>query len=260
MFSKTSTMRIKTSLPYKIILKPCSFSEYSKLAHYHYRTGPPGPVRKAFGLYFPSLSKIDIDNAFRLIGIIIYSYPPLSSRLRNLATKNRYMKIKPLSRRASLINREISTISRVIIDPQFRSLGLAQKLIKHTLPLTQTKFVEASAIMGHLNPFFEKAGMKKFTAPPDKRRLTLINAFESVGIPITALINPTIAIELIRNLPESDRKFLWNNIERHFIAPRKSAFSSGISYELSWIIPRIASTIIHTPAYFLWENPHIQKK
>ena len=78
--------------------------------------------------------------------------------------------------RLKLINKNIRTISRVIIEPRFRSLGLAARLVKETMPLMNVPFVEGLAVMGRVNPFFEKAGMTRFDAPPSPGCARLIEA------------------------------------------------------------------------------------
>jgi hypothetical protein len=50
---------------------------------------------------------------------------------------------------------------RVVIHPKYRSIGLGAKLIRETLPLAGTPFVELIAVMAKYSPFAEKAGMKK---------------------------------------------------------------------------------------------------
>jgi len=62
-------------------------------------------------------------------------------------------------RKARLINDEIARISRVIIHPKFRGIGLGEFLVKETLHKVDAKVVEVLAVMARYNPFFEKAGM-----------------------------------------------------------------------------------------------------
>jgi ABC-type ATPase with predicted acetyltransferase domain len=61
--------------------------------------------------------------------------------------------------KARLINQEIARISRVIIHPKFRGIGLGAFLVRETLPRVNVKVVEVLAVMAKYNPFFEKAGM-----------------------------------------------------------------------------------------------------
>jgi ABC-type ATPase with predicted acetyltransferase domain len=61
--------------------------------------------------------------------------------------------------KAQLINEEIARISRVIIHPKFRGVGLGEFLVKETLSKVDAKVIEVLAVMARYNPFFEKAGM-----------------------------------------------------------------------------------------------------
>jgi ABC-type ATPase with predicted acetyltransferase domain len=55
----------------------------------------------------------------------------------------------------------MSTISRVIIHPKYRSIGLGAKLVAETLSQAGTVCVETVAVMAKYNLFFEKAGMQR---------------------------------------------------------------------------------------------------
>lgn len=57
------------------------------------------------------------------------------------------------------VNSYVLRIKRVVVHPQFRSLGLAVTLVRELLELAGTRYVEAIAAMGRAHPFFEKAGM-----------------------------------------------------------------------------------------------------
>ena len=61
------------------------------------------------------------------------------------------------------MNKQLSTINRVVIHPKYRTIGLGAKLIHDTLPLVGTPYVELIAVMAKYNPFAEKAGMQKIT-------------------------------------------------------------------------------------------------
>jgi len=120
--------------------------DYKRLAEFHYRnpeTYPP-PLK---------IYKLRKDGA--TIGVIVYSYPPPNCQGR----------VEALGRRPTLkeLNRNFATISRVVIHPKYRSIGLGVKLVKETLPRVGRPYVEAIAVMARYNPFFEKAGMEKVT-------------------------------------------------------------------------------------------------
>ena len=49
----------------------------------------------------------------------------------------------------------------VVIHPKYRTVGLGARLIRETLPLAGTPYVELIAVMAKYSPFAEKAGMRK---------------------------------------------------------------------------------------------------
>jgi len=114
---------------------------------------------------------MNIRRIFRLIrgdetcGVIIYSYPPPTCLGRRLVIPK--MNIKEL-------NERLSTISRVIIHPKYRSIRLGQKIVRETLPLVGTPYVEMVAVMAKYNPFAEKAGMIKVTERKPPKEATRI--------------------------------------------------------------------------------------
>jgi hypothetical protein len=59
------------------------------------------------------------------------------------------------------LNKQLSIINRVVIHPKYRTVGLGAKLIRETMPLVGTRYVELIAVMAKYSPFAEKAGMQK---------------------------------------------------------------------------------------------------
>ena len=84
--------------------------------------------------------------------MIVYSYPPPACYGRRLVLPR--MAIQEMNKKLSIIN-------RVVIHPKYRTVGLGAKLIRETLPLVGTSYVEMIAVMAKYNPFAEKAGMTK---------------------------------------------------------------------------------------------------
>jgi hypothetical protein len=246
------TLTIKTPLPHRIVLRDCPFTEYHRLAHFHYRAGSPGLVSKCFGLYYPSTSLL--SKSPRLIGIIVYTHPPLNSHTRNIATQGYFLAPHTRSERARLVNRDLRTIARVIIDPQFRSLGLASTLVRQTLPLIGTPYVEASAVMGRFHPFFERADMTRYEPQPDPRKQKLLAAFTAAKIPADLLLDAASLQEKIESLPSPLQEKLYSEIEKLYIIPRQAVFSSKITPTLDWLLPRLIPWLLTTPTYFLWHS------
>ena len=118
--------------------------DWRRLSRFHYRGHRPAVPRRIF-----RLSRGD-----ELCGVIVYSYPPPRCYGRRLV-----LPCMPLYE----LNRQLSIISRVVVHPKYRTIGLGAKLIRETLPLAGTPCVEMIAVMPKYSPFAEKAGMQKIT-------------------------------------------------------------------------------------------------
>ena len=94
-----------------------------------------------------------------MAAVLVVSPPVPSVRGRNVATRRRYVM---KDRRAALarLNAEMECISRVVVHPMFRGLGLAGRLVRHALATAETPFVEALAAMGKIHPLFLRGGMR----------------------------------------------------------------------------------------------------
>lgn len=137
-------------------------TDYKALCEFHYRAHRTPPTRKIF-----TLKRKD-----ELCGVIVYSYPPPMCFGRKQVWKG---DIKQLQK-------EVSVVSRVIIHPKYRSIGLGEKLVRDTLPSAETPYVEAVAVMAKYNPFFEKAGMQKIAeSKPSKAVADALVKLETLG-------------------------------------------------------------------------------
>src|SRR5207302_8084626 len=73
-----------------------------------------------------------------------------------------------LAEELRFINANLRTISRVIVHPQFRALGLSSRLVRCICKHCDTRYTEALAVMGRAHPFFERAGMKRYEPAADE--------------------------------------------------------------------------------------------
>jgi len=131
-----------------------NIEDYERLKRFHYRSKDGDRseslrVRDCFRLLFGE----------ELIGVIVYSRSYLNLKPRNMVFGDRYVFTPGDLHKARLINEEIARISRVVIHPKFRGIGLGAFLVRETLPKVGAKVVEVLAVMAKYNPFFEKAGM-----------------------------------------------------------------------------------------------------
>jgi GNAT superfamily N-acetyltransferase len=158
-------------LPGRVRIAPASTSEYRRLERFHYLPKRPATWAGVWAAYF------DAGDAARLIGVIVLSYPSATHSCRN-----RVFDLYGLSQGDKMrwANRHVRTISRVIVHPQFRSVGIARMLIAHVIDACATRYIEASARMGRAHPLFERCGMRR--VDPDDRNKPVYYWFDRGAI------------------------------------------------------------------------------
>ena len=143
--------------------------DWQKLCSFHYRGHKTSVVRKIFRL----------TRGEELCGVIVYTYPPPACFGRRLVLPRMTMQE---------INQQLSTINRVVIHPKYRTIGLGAKLIRETLPLVGTDFVELIAVMAKYSPFAEKAGMKCISQQTEVKSVVKISQkLSSLGFDVPLL-------------------------------------------------------------------------
>ena len=228
----------------KLEIVPGCLDDYKRLAHYHYRDCRCGPFAAIFALKYLR----------QVVGVIVYSMPTSACQLRNIATNNYFVGYDRKTRLA-LINKLVRRISRVIIEPRFRGLGLASRLVRETMPQMNVPVVEAMAVMGWVNPFFERAGMTAYTAGQPARCVQLVEAFSFVGIEEKELINSEIVQRKIEKLRRQKADFIERQI-RCFLQ------SYGARRNMHPGIERtryVLSKLTERPVYYIWFNKEIKK-
>ena len=185
----------------KLQIVPGCLDDYKKLARFHYRDSCPGPFAAIFAI--KPVKTLNTEP----VGVIVYTMPSMGAELRNIATGNFFVGLDKGTRLA-LINKNIRCISRVIIEPRFRGLGLASRLVRETMPKMDVPIIEAMAVMGLVNPFFEKAGMKAFTANMPRRCVQLVEAFSMVGVEKEELIDSEGVQGKLARLGQREAEFI----------------------------------------------------
>jgi ABC-type lipoprotein export system ATPase subunit/predicted N-acetyltransferase YhbS len=155
----TDAQTRECSLTGQMRIEPGTLQDYKALSQFHYRTAQCPAPRKIFVL----------KRGKEMCGAIVYSYPPPMSFGRSKAWKGTLQQLQ----------KEVSTISRVVVHPKYRSIGLGAKLVRETLPKAGTPCVEAVAVMARYNPFFEKAGMRRIAESAPSA--AVVKALEGLG-------------------------------------------------------------------------------
>ena len=223
-------------------------SDYERLSRFHYRDGGCDVVVAIFALRATGRLGRQLDTP--TAGVIVYTMPSVGCELRNIATADLFGGLDG-SVRLSLINRNVRCISRVIIEPRLRGIGLAVKLVRETMPRMNVPIVEAMAVMGLANSFFEKAGMKAYTAPIPSRCVQLVEAFSLVGIEEAELIDPAGVQRKLDGLRWPKADFIEAQI-RHFLQSygKRRRSRPGIE-RIRFVLSRLTAR----PAYYIWLNP-----
>ena len=101
------------------------------------------------------------------------------------------------------MNRQLSTINRVVIHPKYRTVGLGARLIRETLPLAGTLYVELIAVMAKYSPFAEKAGMRRIAEQQSVESIKEItNTLTKFGFDLHLLGNERYVAAKIESLTE----------------------------------------------------------
>lgn len=167
-----------------------SRQDYYQLAAFHYRSHKVAGVRKIFCL----------KRGEELCGVVVYSYPPA-------ACFGRKMVLPRMSMRE--LNQKLTIISRVVVHPKYRTIGLGHKLIRETLEHAGTPYVETVAVMAKYNPFFEKAGMHKIAeSQPVKEALKITEVLNKLGFNATYLRSPKYVLKKLASLNTQDLSML----------------------------------------------------
>jgi len=147
-----------------ISIREGSREDYRRLSHLHYRdSGLPVP-REIYAM----------DRAGELVGVIVYSYPPVRAAGRRNAVG--------YAPKIDELNRDWAIISRVIVHPKYRTIGLGSRIVGETLGLQGCDNVELIAVMARYNPFAERAGMRLVqVTEPHVSVLRVIESMRGLG-------------------------------------------------------------------------------
>ena len=244
------------SLLEQIELRRCSFERYKELAEFHYRSGNhPAIVTDVFGAF---LRQGQNGKAERVVGVIVYARPALHLAPRNRATRRRYVPGRNAAAAYRRLNREIKTISRVVLDPQFRGIGLAVRLVAETMPQVGALYIESLAAMGRVNPFFQKAGMTRWPGRASEDAARFIGVLRSLGIGREVIPDSARLEKAIDDLPEDQRRLVVAEMYRALDHYQRAWTSRKIKRDWARDLKRVSANMLNKADYFIWRNPNWQ--
>ena len=227
--------------------------DWQQLCRFHYRGHNVSVARK----YFRLVRKDE------LCGVIVYAYSPPACYGRRLVLPRMSM---------TEINQQLCTINRVVIHPKYRTVGLGAKLIRESLPLAGTPYVELIAVMAKYNPFAERAGMKRITQQETVLNVSKVSkVLLDLGFNIQLLGSTHYVQEKLealnaRQMGELKEAFMRNSHPRFkkvFSASKHQPYGKGSEYikcvqnaDITRMVRliKIASMLLQTKVYLFWKN------
>ncbi len=229
--------------------------DWQRLSVFHYRGHKVAVPRKIFRI---------VRNE-ELCGVIVYSYPPPACYGRRLVLPR--MTIQEMNKKLSIIN-------RVVIHPKYRTIGLGAMLIRETLPLVGTSYVEMIAVMAKYSPFAEKAGMQKIAEQQSVESVSgVVKALTVLGFDMQFLGSAryvqgkleNLSCEQIGKLKQAFMKNMHPRFKKEFSAGRHQPFGKTSDYidsmknaDLAQIakLIKLVGMLLQTKVYLFWNGGH----
>jgi len=237
------------SLVKQMQIKEGTTQDWRKLAGFHYRSHKIAAPRKIFCL----------KRGEELCGVIVFNYPPPTCFGRRLILPKMSMKE---------LNEKLSIITRVVIHPKYRTISLGAKLVRETLPLAGTPYVEMPAVMAKYNPFAEKAGMKRIAEqPPPKEALRIVMTLQQFGFNTQLLGSTSYVSSKFKTLDSKAVTEIKNAFKRNYHIRFQKAFTHHLpfgkrkaynreivdaSIEKLVQLTKICSFLAQTKVYLCW--------
>ena len=158
-------------------------------------------------------------------------------------------------------------VSRIVVHPLYRGIGLGKKLLSEALRLGGKPYVELVAVMARYNPFAEKAGMMRVCEKePDP---AVLKALEELGLDRRLMGSEAYLTSKLRSMDEEGLEKV-KSIISHLGNPElrrslmvkagyrglswKEALSRARPGELARLIAILAS-MASRKVYLIWRNP-----
>ncbi|AQQ09766.1 hypothetical protein L21SP3_01578 [Sedimentisphaera cyanobacteriorum] len=160
----------------ELVIRRCGAEEYDGFERWHYCASRPGLVCEAF-----LLRGIAGEKA----GIITFSYPPANCAGRN-AVFGKLLKRFPQAggQRLRAVNAHFRIVSRIVILPEYRGLGIGRKFLIKTVQFCSAGCVEALSASARLGNLFASAGFKRCRPAESEKKMRLKALLTQNRIPL----------------------------------------------------------------------------
>jgi len=226
---------------------------YEKLARFHYRDTRLGPSAAIYALVETHPIR---RRGAEVVGVIVYAMPAPALELRNIATGGAFSGCGDRCGQIQMVNENIRCIRRVIIEPRYRGLGLACRLVRETMGRVGAAVIEAMAVMGSVNPFFERAGMKAYFGPEPVGCVRVREAFSLVGIEGELLVDHKAVQERIDAFARRQKEFIEVEFSRFLQGYGRRRNMPAGPERTRYIL----SKLTERPVYYIWLNEGMQSE
>ncbi len=238
-------MAVRCSVVEGLVVERGGVSDYESLAGYHYRGRPCRPFA---GVYVMRRRCGAVRLAEGPAGVIVYVNPPANHALRNAATGGVFSRIGDRREQLRAINRKIRTIARVIVEPRYRGLGLAARLVRETMGLMGVAMIEATAAAGGSHSFFGRAGMRRYDWDAPAAAVRMESALASVGIGRDDYVDAELVQRKLEGLAGCEAEYIDGEMRR-FIRPcvNRRGMERGLE-RTRFVLGRLGGRRV----YYLW--------
>jgi len=190
--------------------------DWARLKALHYAAGDPATVHSYHVLEWPGSGEP--------AAVAILSYPDLHSAARNLATDDAY-RISGDRRSAQRMNREVRKLSRIVVTPELRGVGVAGRLIEHVMAESDARYIECSTAMGPYTGFLQRLGFREIPQTSGPAEARLLDWAVQQDAPADAPLDPEGFASWIDSLSvrkaREGRRLVWLYYQ-HFVLHRRT--------------------------------------
>lgn len=158
-----------------LVVRVGTRADVAALSHWHYAAGMPATIDRVL------VASSDLMPG-ETAGVLCVSRAVLNATWREAAWPGVFGEGCTRTENAARVNEHVRCISRVIVDPRLRGVGIASALVRAYLREPLTTCTEAIAAAGGMCPFFRRAGMRAWTLGPTRRDRRLIAGLKAIGL------------------------------------------------------------------------------
>lgn len=171
----------------------------------HYAAGDPATFAEIYAAWHP-----DIEHP---AAVAVLSYPDLHSSARNIATQDGW-KIDGNAAKARELNMKWRRLSRIVVAPELRCIGVAGQLVEHACASTPAEWIECTTALGRYTRFLENTGFREFPQAIQGTEAELQDWAVRERIPDRVALNPDLLPALIESMSvrkqREARRIIWH--------------------------------------------------